>query len=129
MKLAAETFSYFIRNTAFAITNEQSRFTLSGAKFIIADGVAKMVTTDGHRLAYVEQASTTKTPLDTLVPRKALLELVKLARNDGDISFGEDPNHIYLRDRGTPAHHTQALGPVSQLRDGHAKGQRESCRL
>ena len=47
-------FSYFIRNTAFAITNEQSRFTLSGAKFIIGDGTAKMITTDGHRLAYVE---------------------------------------------------------------------------
>src|SRR5436190_19013413 len=44
MRLAAETFGYFIRNTAFAITNEQSRFTLSGAKFIIAEGEAKMRT-------------------------------------------------------------------------------------
>ena len=50
------SFSFFVRNTAFAITNEQSRFTLSGAKFIVGDGKAKMITTDGHRLAYVERA-------------------------------------------------------------------------
>jgi DNA polymerase-3 subunit beta len=101
MRLAAETFSYFIRNTAFAITNEQSRFTLSGAKFIIADGKAKMVTTDGHRLAYVERAIDDKdAAIDTLVPRKALLELVKLARRDGEIAFGEDQNHIYFETEG-----------------------------
>jgi DNA polymerase III sliding clamp (beta) subunit (PCNA family) len=51
MKLSAEIFNHFIQNTAFAITNEQSRFTLSGAKFMIDGGTARMVTTDGHRLA------------------------------------------------------------------------------
>ena len=101
MKLAADTFSYFIRNTAFAITNEQSRFTLSGAKFIIADGTAKMVTTDGHRLAYVERAIDDKeAAMDTLIPRKALLELVKISRGVGEVSFGEDTNHIYFETEG-----------------------------
>ncbi|HVF47956.1 MAG TPA: DNA polymerase III subunit beta [Pyrinomonadaceae bacterium] len=101
MRLAADTFSYFIRNTAFAITNEQSRFTLSGAKFIIGDGLAKMVTTDGHRLAYVEREIADKEAvMDTLIPKKALLELVKLSRGEGEISFGEDQNHIYFETAG-----------------------------
>jgi DNA polymerase-3 subunit beta len=101
MSLAAETLTYFIRNTAFAITSEQSRFTLSGAKFILGDGKAKMVTTDGHRLAYVERSIDDKDAvLDTLVPKKALLELVKLARNDGEVKFGEDPNHIFFETEG-----------------------------
>ena len=102
LKMPAETFAQFIQNTAFAITNEQSRFTLSGAKFIIADGVAKMVTTDGHRLAYIEKkVDTGDTRMDTLVPKKALLELVKLSRaGDEDISFGEDPNHIFFEGEG-----------------------------
>lgn len=101
MRLAAETFSYFIRNTAFAITNEQSRFTLSGAKFILAEGSAKMVTTDGHRLAYVERAIDDKEAvMDTLIPKKALLELVKLSRGEGEVAFGEDPNHIYFETEG-----------------------------
>ena len=101
MKLSADTFNYFIRNTAFAITNEQSRFTLSGAKFIIGDGSAKMVTTDGHRLAYVERAIDDKDAvMDTLIPRKALLELIKISRGVGEVAFGEDTNHIYFQTEG-----------------------------
>lgn len=104
MKLSAEIFNHFIHNTAFAITNEQSRFTLSGAKFIIADGAAKMITTDGHRLAYIEkqlpETSATEN-MDALIPKKALMELIKISRDsDGDISFGEDPNHIYFETGG-----------------------------
>ena len=102
LKMPAETFAQFIQNTAFAITNEQSRFTLSGAKFIIGDGVAKMVTTDGHRLAYIEKkVDVGDGRVDTLVPKKALLELVKLSRaGDEEISFGEDQNHIFFEGEG-----------------------------
>lgn len=103
LKLSADVFNYFVQNTAFAITNEQSRFTLSGAKFMLADGVARMVTTDGHRLAFVEKAieSMGDEKMDTLVPKKALLELVKIARmSGGDIQFGEDQNHIYFETDG-----------------------------
>jgi DNA polymerase III subunit beta len=98
LKLPAEVFSLFIRNTAFAITNEQSRFTLSGAKFVVADGVARMVTTDGHRLAFIEKLveGNEETKVDTLIPKKALLELVKLCGAGGDVQFGEDQNHIYF---------------------------------
>jgi DNA polymerase-3 subunit beta len=103
LTLSAEIFNYFIQNTAFAITNEQSRFTLSGAKFMLADGVARMVTTDGHRLAFIEKSVTTtgEEKMDALIPKKALLELVKISRDSGgDISFGEDQNHIYFETDG-----------------------------
>jgi len=103
LKLSSEVFSYFIHNTAFAITNEQSRFTLSGAKFMIADGKARMVTTDGHRLAFIEKAidSVGDEKIDTLIPKKALLELVKISRDsDGEVHFGEDQNHIYFQTGG-----------------------------
>src|SRR6478672_7673084 len=102
LKLPAEVFSFFVRNTAFAITNEQSRFTLSGAKFIVGDGKARMVTTDGHRLAFIEKAiEGAEGTMDTLIPKKALLELVKVAREtQGDIQFGEDPNHIFFQTDG-----------------------------
>ncbi len=100
MKLTADIFNHFIHNTSFAITNEQSRFTLSGAKFMIDGNSAKMVTTDGHRLAYIERnlsGNATAEAMDALIPKKALLELVKIARDaKGEVSFGEDPNHIYF---------------------------------
>jgi DNA polymerase-3 subunit beta len=100
LNLSAQVFNHFIQNTSFAITNEQSRFTLSGAKFVLDGNVARMVTTDGHRLAFIETDLGTDSgsgAMDALIPKKALLELVKISRDSfGDVSFGEDPNHIYF---------------------------------
>ena len=44
-----------ISRTSFAISLEESRFTLNGALLLLKSGCATMVATDGHRLAYVEQ--------------------------------------------------------------------------
>lgn len=97
MKLPARTFTNFIQLTGFAITQEQSRFTLSGAKFLVDNGIIKMVTTDGHRLAYIERKETIDGTMDALIPKKALTELTKIARDaEGEVSFGEDQNHIYF---------------------------------
>jgi DNA polymerase III subunit beta len=97
LKLSAKTFNHFIQHTSFAITQEQSRFTLSGAKFMVGGGVVRMVTTDGHRLAFIEKQETIDGTMDALIPKKALTELTKISRDsDGEISFGEDPNHIYF---------------------------------
>jgi DNA polymerase-3 subunit beta len=101
MKLSAEIFKSFIDRTIFAITQEESRYTLSGAKFILDKSGAKMVTTDGHRLAYIERRdlgqNAPREPLDALIPRKTLAELTKLtASYEGEISLGADENHIYF---------------------------------
>jgi DNA polymerase-3 subunit beta len=102
MKMPAKVFQYFINHTGFAITQEQSRFTLSGAKFMIADGTARMVATDGHRLAFAEKSGVdVEGEMDCLIPKKALTELVKISA-DGEkpVSFGEDPNHIFFEADG-----------------------------
>lgn len=101
LKLPAELFRNFIKHTAFAITQEQSRFTLSGAKFMVGAGVARMVTTDGHRLALIEKkdlnGAGAGAEIDVLIPKKTLNELTKLAETaSGEIAFGEDANHIYF---------------------------------
>lgn len=105
LRLPAGVFDQFIQNTSFAITNEQSRFTLSGAKFEFNGETVRMVTTDGHRLALIEtrlpNASNAETSMDTLIPKKALMELLKISRETGgDVSFGEDQNHIYFEVEG-----------------------------
>lgn len=97
LKLSAKVFNHFIQHTSFAITQEQSRFTLSGAKFMVGEGSVKMVTTDGHRLAFIEKQETLDGTMDALIPKKALIELTKISRDsNGEVSFGEDPNHIYF---------------------------------
>lgn len=100
-KISAVVIKEFIDRTIFAITQEESRYTLSGAKFIMDGEGAKMVTTDGHRLAYVERKGLSKDgasdAIDTLIPRKTLAELTKLtAGYEGEISLGMDGNHIFF---------------------------------
>src|SRR2546421_3009189 len=53
LKLPASLVKLLIDRTIFAITQEEGRYTLSGAKFEIDKQSVKMVTTDGHRLAFV----------------------------------------------------------------------------
>jgi DNA polymerase-3 subunit beta len=101
VKMPAEVFKTFIDRTIFAITLEESRYTLSGAKFMLDKAGARMITTDGHRLAYIERKDigegAPKETMDTLIPRKTLAELNKLTTGyDGEISLGADENHIYF---------------------------------
>jgi DNA polymerase III subunit beta len=101
VKLPAGVFKTLIDRTIFAITLEESRYTLSGAKFMLDKSGAKMVTTDGHRLAYVERkdlgAGTPAEDIDVLIPRKTLAELTKLTSSfEGEIGLGADENHIYF---------------------------------
>jgi DNA polymerase-3 subunit beta len=99
MSFPADVLEYMIKHTAFAITTEQSRFTLNGAKFVLNDKTARMVATDGHRLAFIEKEMPTKAAknVDTLIPKKALLELAKMAgEQSGNINISEDPQHIFF---------------------------------
>lgn len=98
-RISAAILKTFIDRTIFAITQEESRYTLSGAKFILDKTGAKMITTDGHRLAYIERKSNSEIneAIDTLIPRKTLAELTKLtAGYEEEISLGMDENHLYF---------------------------------
>ena len=91
-----------IGKTIFAISAEESRFTLNGALLVLRQNGLVMVATDGHRLAMVE--STEDLPGITgsyraLLPRKAMTELQKLAGDsDGGtmVRFSGDENHLFF---------------------------------
>jgi len=102
LKLPASLIKLLIDRTIFAITQEEGRYTLSGAKFELDKHGAKMVTTDGHRLAFVSTKEIGKdlpgAGLDLLIPRKTLAELTKLTADfEGDINLGADDNHVYFQ--------------------------------
>jgi len=101
LKLPAALLKSLIDRTIFAITQEEGRYTLSGAKFELDAKGVKMVTTDGHRLAFAavsEGAENADADIDVLIPRKTLAELTKLTSDfDGDIGFGADENHVYFQ--------------------------------
>jgi DNA polymerase-3 subunit beta len=91
-----------IGKTIFAISAEESRFTLNGALLVLKKNMLVMVATDGHRLAMVEH--TEDLPGITgsyraLLPRKAMLEIQKLAADaDGAslVKFSGDENHLFF---------------------------------
>lgn len=98
-EIPATVLDYMFSHVTFAISNEVSRFTLAGAKFVVADGKVTAVSTDGHRLAFVEKAIDVKTTetIDMLVPKKALQQLSRLIAGGGpDLKFGQDPQNVYF---------------------------------
>ncbi|MFN0108154.1 MAG: DNA polymerase III subunit beta [Blastocatellia bacterium] len=97
--LPAETLRTLIARTQFAITAEESRYTLNGAKFEIAENKVRMVATDGHRLSFVEKSVTLgDAALDVLIPKKTLAELSRLsADTEETVEIGFNDNHLYFR--------------------------------
>jgi DNA polymerase-3 subunit beta len=91
-----------ISNTIYAISSEESRFTLNGALLILKDTGLVMVATDGHRLALVEKQLSLPGlagAYRALLPRKAMSEIQKLANDDGEkqIEFSGNENHLFFR--------------------------------
>ena len=88
-----------VSKTQFAITGEDTRYFLNGAKFILRPDSLALVATDGHRLALVEVKHDVGVPQETgvILPKKTLLELGKLLmEGEGDILFEAGENHLFF---------------------------------
>jgi DNA polymerase-3 subunit beta len=104
VSLPVATFRNLISKTIFAISNEESRYTLNGALLILKPELLAMVATDGHRLAHIEKqgenlGSVPGGEKKTLIPRKALAELQSLLSNTDaeQVEFADDENQLFFR--------------------------------
>jgi DNA polymerase-3 subunit beta len=91
-----------IASTIFAISAEESRFTLNGALLLLKDTGLVMVSTDGHRLALIEKRVLLPGltgVFRALLPKKAMSEIQKLASDDPNkrIEFSGNDNHLFFR--------------------------------
>jgi DNA polymerase-3 subunit beta len=101
-EIPLSTLSEMISSTIFAISAEESRFTLNGALLILKPEGIVMVATDGHRLAMAERAvplPELAAPFRALLPKKAMSEILKLASDDATklIEFSGNENHLFFR--------------------------------
>ena len=103
-EVPVKTLASMIARTAFAISMEESRFTLNGALLVMRPEGLTMVATDGHRLAFVQatlaDSGQVEQQFRALVPKKAMAELVKLSDDappDGKVIFGGDDNHLFFQ--------------------------------
>jgi DNA polymerase III subunit beta len=88
-----------VEKTQFAITGEDTRYFLNGAKFVLRPDTLTLVATDGHRLALVDVAHKIgiNEEIGVILPKKTLLELGKLlAEGDGDVLFEAGENHLFF---------------------------------
>ena len=88
-----------VAKTQFAITGEDTRFFLNGAKFVLKPESLAMVATDGHRLALAEVMHQVgvKEEIGVILPKKTILELGKLlVEGDGDVLFKRGENHLFF---------------------------------
>lgn len=107
-EIPVKQLSAMIARTMFAISMEESRFTLNGALLLLGDKTLTMVATDGHRLAYVQRTSDAVNghggAYRALVPRKAMAEILKLSEEaaggeagaEAKVKFGGDDNHLFF---------------------------------
>ena len=101
--ISASALKTLINRTIFAISNEESRYTLNGALLVIKAESLAMVATDGHRLAYVEKPNELLEGISgekrVLIPRKALQELQQLLSvSDADkVAFADDEHTLFFR--------------------------------
>src|SRR5689334_17478062 len=96
VKIPAAILEGLISKTKFAISLEESRYTLNGGLLILKPETVAMVATDGHRLALAEtdqKLSGLNGEVKVLIPKKAMDEVEKLASaagSDTEIEFAKD---------------------------------------
>jgi len=103
VKLSAATLQSLIAKTKFAISMEESRYTLNGGLLILKPDTIAMVATDGHRLALAETSqklSGLNGEVKVLIPKKAMDEVEKLsstAGSDAQLDFAKDESHLFFQ--------------------------------
>ncbi|MCE9581625.1 MAG: DNA polymerase III subunit beta [Planctomycetes bacterium] len=85
VRIGVDDFRDMVRKTAFAVSSEPSRYALTGVLFVIRENEARMVGTDGKRLAYAKKKikGGPKDEIKVIVPPKAL-HLVEKIIGEGD---------------------------------------------
>ncbi len=83
------------KTIAFTAQNEGKRPILTGMLFEIKNGFLNVVSSDGHRLAYVkEPLSETLEDAKFIIPSQTIRELLKLLKDEGNVDIIVSERHI-----------------------------------
>ena len=101
IKIPGPVLRGLIARTGFAISNEESRYTLNGGLLLLKPESITMVATDGHRLAHCERAGEkfdgVSGEMKTLVPKKAMDELKTLLdATEETVEFAKDESTLFF---------------------------------
>jgi DNA polymerase-3 subunit beta len=104
VSIPAKLLSGLISKTAFAISMEESRYTLNGALLVLKPESCIMVATDGHRLALAEtdhKFAGINAEVRVLIPKKAMIEIQRLSAeaegDDAQMEFARDDSYLFFQ--------------------------------
>jgi DNA polymerase-3 subunit beta len=88
-----------IDKTAFAMAQQDVRYYLNGMLWEAADGQLRAVATDGHRLAMATQPMPFTVPekIQSIVPRKGVVELSRILSDEEQITVTLGSNHVRIQ--------------------------------
>jgi DNA polymerase-3 subunit beta len=102
IEIDGEVLAEMISKTIYSITMEDTSFKLSGVFMETVkkdnEDFLRMVATDGHRLSLIDKKIPKLQEIDikqgVMIPKKGLMELNKLALDDGNVLFGLKQNNL-----------------------------------
>jgi DNA polymerase III subunit beta len=91
-KIRGSLLQEMIRKTLFAVSTDETRYVLNGVFFQLEGGKCRMVSTDGHRLAYIQKKMEGKNEEKSsmIIPTKALNEVSKILSEVGKGKENDD---------------------------------------
>jgi DNA polymerase-3 subunit beta len=105
-----------IRKTSFAASTDETRYILNGVYFMLDKGMARMVATDGRRLAYISRpVQEKKVNVAVIIPSKAIREVERLLVTEG---LGADTVKVSVTENQV-AFKVGETVIISRLIDGH----------
>jgi len=85
-----------LRKTAYAISTDETRYVLNGVLFSFKENKLTLVATDGRRLAMldIELEFPRSHETEIIVPTKAVTELQRLLKDDGEVKISVGSGQI-----------------------------------
>jgi len=116
LDIESKTLVEMIHKTSFSVSTDETRYILNGIYLKIEKGVARMVATDGRRLAYVARPiADRKTAVSVIIPSKAIREIERLISLEG---LAEQPMKISITENQVAFKIGETL-VISRLIEGH----------
>src|SRR5204863_10027983 len=98
IRLESKMLREMLAATSFAISHDETRYALNGVLFALAGKDARLVATDGHRLALASRAVGIVGPAVTgIVPRKAVLEIQRVLGAGEEVQIALTENQFVLQ--------------------------------
>jgi DNA polymerase-3 subunit beta len=85
-----------IKKVIFSVSTDETRYVLNGVLIVLENEILRMVSTDGHRLSFIEQKLPVSAAqkINNIVPAKALSELLKILGSEGQVNIQLNENQI-----------------------------------